>query len=642
MASSVQDQVFAPEVHLTKEPPEDCDMTIEETPEDCDMMTEEPSHLESPKDVPNRLSHDLSPDSRYADLFAELDIEIAMESTKLGNQEEDIGEEPFISKSEFHNLSRSDGHKSTFMEIYSVEPSDHSQLDPSEIFSVRRIYHTAQYRSAWSPLFEIDIFPVGGGVNRGTWKCAGSFRKSLRKEYKERKDQLLKLQQILPISSPGIISILERLTSIAHDWIFFDLTPFEQLLKARLNEKTPSIYKLVEASLRLISHCVDRNSIHRVAQFHKELHSRIRKGLPEDNPLHLQSSYSMAYTLYLQKRIDEAETMIRPVIRICLSNLGPYHNFSIRVLLLLGRIIQHQNSEHLEEAHRLLRLNTDILEQRALGRVWWQSSNDLLRLLVKREHYSESISLSQHIETCVEANFGMEDYLIARSRANCARVLRKQGKISAVIDFLRETVREYKFTKETHVAPFLYFEMARCCEDINDFRRALELHQIILKRYALSSDKEWTDSSVIGVCSDIGYCYKKLGKYHVAASFYGRVLGKLHTYKKNPWTQKCIRRVRRWLVVARRELAREKHAGNEKNSAENSKVLKEPVAEKYESNDEGDTVVIEHDGGVNENKDEDWDEDWEEIFGRKVQDREVSAESLGLSEAFLKLDISQS
>jgi tetratricopeptide (TPR) repeat protein len=642
MAPSVQDQVFAPEVHMTKEPPEDCDMAIEETPEDCDttieeapedcdIMTEEPLHSESPKDLLNRFSHGLSPDSRYADLFAELDIEIAMESTKLRNLEEAVGEEQFISKSELHDLYRWNGHKVTYMEMCLVESSYRSQSSPSEMSSVRRTYHTARHRSAWSPLFEIDVFPVGVGVNRGTRKCTGPFWKSLIEEHKERKCQLLKLQQTLPISSPGIISILERLTSIAHNQDFFNLTPFEQLLKARLNEKAPSTYKILEATLRLIDYCVENSRYIYVAQFHKELHSRIRKHWPEDNSLHLQSSYSMAYILYLQGRYDKAEAMIRPVIRISLSKLGPYNDFTIKALQLLGRIMHHQNLDLVEEADRLLRLNVHILEQRALDITWWNTSDHLLRLLIKRGHYNESMSLSQHIMTYMEANLGMENLLVCQSRTDYARVLLKQGKISEAITFMKEARNKSEGILDSE--EFLNSELALYFEENGDFQQAIVFHQKELICFVVFYKWEWTVDDILDVCRRIGYCYETLGRYNDAAAFYERVLGKLYSRKANSWSQKSIERVQRWLE----NLEQEESAGNEKR-ATNSKAVIGSMAEEHKSNDEGDPGVIDPDGEWEENINKGWDE----IFGLEVRDMEFSVESLGLSEEFLKLDISQS
>ncbi|PQE17520.1 Transcription factor protein [Rutstroemia sp. NJR-2017a BBW] len=633
-APSVVDQSFTPDVHMIEETPEDRDMTTEDAVEDCNMATEAPSQLESPKDILNRLSHDVSPDSRNADLFAELDIEYAMESTRLENQEEDVGEEQFISKSEFHNLSRSDGHKSTCMEMCLVGPSNRSQSNPPEMSSVHRTYHTARSRGAWSPLFEIDIFPLEESVNQRTQKSSGLFWKSLIVEYEEREGQLLKLQQTLPTFSAGIISTLERLTSIAFYQNFFDLEVFEQLLKARINEKTPCIYKIVEACLRLVNYCVENSESESVAQFHEELHSKIRNNWSEDNPLHLQSSYSMAYTLYLQGKLEEAEAMIRPVIRISLSNLGPYNDFTIKALRLLG-VIYH-DLDLLEEAGRLLRLSTDILEQRALDRTWWESSDELLGLLVKCGQYSQSISLCKHIITCLEANLGMNATGLIGSHAYFAQILRKQLKIPEAITFLREALHKFEGISES--VGFLYHELALCLACDDDLAEAANYYRKALKVYVVSFKWEWTEIDVINVCEKIGSCYEELGKYNDAAVFYGRVLEKLYSYKVTTRTQEAIEKVQYWLDEALEQLEPEEGTGNEKKRATDSKAVKGSVAEKHKSNDDRDTEVIDPEGVVRGFAEEDWDE----IFGWDRQVTEFSIENLGLSEEFMKLDISQS
>jgi tetratricopeptide (TPR) repeat protein len=619
---------------MIEETPEDHDMTAEEAVEDCNMTTEEPSQLKSPQDILNRLSHDLSPDSRNADLFAELDIEYAMESMRLENQEEDVGEEQFISKSEFHILSRSDGHKSTCMEMCSVGPSDRSQSNPSEISSVHRTYHTARSRGTWSPLFEIDIFPLEGSVNRRTQKSSKPFWKSLRVEYKERKGQLLKLQQTLPISSPGIISTLERLTSIAYSRDVFDLEVFEELLKARMNEKTPCTYKIVEACLRLVDYCVEGAEIEYVAQFHEELHSKIRNNWSEDNPLHLQSSYSMAYTLYFQARFEEAEAMIRPVLRISLSNLGPYNDFTIKALRLLGLI--YRGLDLLEEASRLLTLTTDILEQRALDGTWWDSADDLLELLLKRGQYSQSISLCKHIITCLAANLGMNDFHVGVSHASFASILRKQLKISEALTFLREALHKFEGMSDSELT--LNHELAQCFHCDDSFSAALVYYQKALKGCIIFANWQWIENIVIEICEDIGSCYEGLGKYNDAVVFYRRVLKKLYSYKVNPRIQETIEMVQLWLDGALKKLERKEGAGNEKKRATNSKAVKVSVVEKHKSNDDRDTEVIDPEGvggGFAE-------EGWDEIFGWEVLQREFSVENLGLSEEFSKLDISQS
>ncbi|KAM3065064.1 hypothetical protein ACMFMF_011375 [Clarireedia jacksonii] len=626
MVPSAQDQSLPLEAHI-----------IEEAPEDCEMIIGEPSRLESPKDVLNRLSGNLSSNSRYADLFSELDIEIAMESMRLRDLQDKVGEEQFISKSEFHDLHRRDGHKSTRMGICSAGPRGRSQSYSSQTPSVHHTHDRARSRNTWSPLFEIDIFPRARCVYPGSRTPSRLHWKSFELEYTERRHQLSKLTQTLPIHSPGIISTLERLTSIAYDtYSFFSIEVFELLLKARLNEKRPCTYKIVEASLRLIEYNVVRVQFQSVSEFHKMLHRRIQRNWPLDHPLNLMSSYLMAYILYRYNEFFKAEKIIRRVVRISLANLGLCNHFTVKTLLLLGRIIRDQDSGLLEEAGRLLRYNTEILEDRGLSMAWWESAIGLLNTLIRRRHYTESLSLCQHMMTWVEANLGRENGQFLRCQRLYVKVLRKQGKLAEAINASREALHHSSVPNRNGYF-FNYdgviFELARCLEEAGDTREAIFCYRKHLEQLRLYLKCSWADRDVLSTFHMIGICYESLAQYKDAALLYKRYLGVLQSCKKEDQrVERCIRRVQHWLARALKNI--------EQDECKNIMSLEFPKSsiEAYNCTNDRATEYI----GPNEGVDKNTHENWGEIFGLKVQEREFSAESLGLAEEFLKLEISQS
>ncbi|PQE22729.1 kinesin light chain protein [Rutstroemia sp. NJR-2017a BVV2] len=564
-------------------------------------------------------------DSPLADLFAQLEIAIVMESENP-KEDDNMGDAQFISQIEFQELSRWNSNKSSYMELYSTKPNNHSQLEPFDISAVSRTYNTTRSQGSWSPLFEVDVFPNSGYMDIQTRKTSIAQWKSIRLEYSEREDQLSKLRERAPIYSPGIICTLERLVSIAFHQDAVDIDIFELLLKARLEEKIPNIYKIIEAVLRLIVCYLRSRDTTSITHFHRVLHQRIQEIWPPEHPLHLQSSYIAAEILYQQEQLSEAESIIRSVIQISLTRFGPYSYFTIEAFQCLGRIIRHRGVEFLEDVDKVLRHTTEILEKQGLNKLWWKNCTYLLNILIARRLHAESNSLCHHIMKYVEADLGREDPVFSRCQKELARVLRKQGRVSESINLLREVLKSASSITEI-------YEFALCLQEEGNFREAIIWFKKCLKLEVMAG---WSDLDVIDMCGRIGFCYVSLAQYNNAAEFCERALGKIQCHEKEfPWIRKSIEYLQ--YLRARAQDHTERNKGSHSGSEDLTALGEKDKSIEVEYGNEGNHFTDSEQQEKEKKEEESWDDDWDEIFGLEMEDNIFSFEKLGLDENFLKL-----
>jgi tetratricopeptide (TPR) repeat protein len=605
----IHDENFFQEVSMAEEALDDHGITIEES-----LLPG------APESIP---SHFI--DSPLADLFAQLEIAIAMESENP-KEDDNTGDEQFISQIEFQELSRWNSNKSSYMELCSTKPNNYGQLEPFDISAVSRTYNTIRSRGSWSPFFEIDVFPNSGYMNIQTRKTSVARWKSMKFEFSERKDQLSKLLGRAPIYSPGIIYTLERLVSIAFHQETLDLDVFELLLKARLKEKIPNIYKIIEVTLHLISCYLRVHDTARITHFHQVLHQRIQEVWPPEHPLHLQSSYIAAEILYQQGQFIEAESIIRSVIQISLTRFGPYSHFTIEALRCLSCIIKYQGVEFLEDSYKVLRYNTEILEKQGLNDLWWTNCIHLLYELIDRRLHAESNSLCHHIMKCVEADLGREDPVFFHCQRELAGVLREQGRVSESITLLREVLKSASSEVEI-------YEFALCLQAEGNFREAILWFKKCLKLEMIDG---WSNPDVIDTCGDIGSCYASLAQYNNAAEFCERALGKMQCHEKEfPWIRKGIECLQRLRAFAQDRTKRNKvsHSGSEDLTALGEKDKSIEV----EYGNEGNHFTDSEQQEKEKEKEENWDDDWDEIFGLEIKVNIFSFEELGIDENLLKL-----
>jgi tetratricopeptide (TPR) repeat protein len=605
----IHDENFFQEVSIAEEALDDHGITIKES-----LLPG------TPESIP---SHFI--DSPLADLFAQLEIATVMESENP-KEDDNVGDEQFISQTEFQELSRWNSNKSSYMESYLTKPNNHGQLELFDISAVSRTYNIIRSRGSWSPFFEIDVFPNSGYMDIQTRKTSVAQWKSIKFEFSERIDQLSKLLGRAPIYSPGVICTLERLVSIAFHQETLNLDIFELLLKARLEEKTPNIYKIIEATLRLIYYYLRLYDTTRITHFHQVLHQRIQEIWPPEHPLHLQSSYIAAEILYQQEQLIEAESIIRSVIQISLTRFGPYSHFTIEALRCLSCIIKDQGVEFLEDAYNVLRHNTEILEKQGLNNLWWENCIYLLRELIDRRLHAESNSLCHHIMKCVEADLGREDPVFFRCQRELARVLREQGRVSESITLLREVLKSASSMIEI-------YEFALCLQAEGSFREAILWFKKCLKLEVMAG---WSESNVIEICGDIGFCYTSLAHYNNAAEFCERALGKIQCHEKElPWIRKPIEYLQYLRAFAQDHTERNKgsHSGSEDltDSGEKDKSIE------IEYGNEGNHFTDSEQQEKEKKKEESWDDDWDEIFGLEIKVNIFSFEELGLDENLLKL-----
>jgi tetratricopeptide (TPR) repeat protein len=376
---------------------------------------------------------------------------------------------------------------------------------------------------AVNPYSEISVFPAR--PKKASRLTCDAYVVNMNWEWPMEWERLKSKLRSPRLCNKDRISTLDHLASLGRLMLINHISIYEDLLMALKGESKCDRRRITKTYFHLIEQSLHHSQFQKVAKHFREYLEELKSDETNDFAK-LELLYLQAYYLYRLGYLNKAENISRRAIWSALTQFGPYHDFTIRLLSISNSIQDSLSRWRYFAGENIRRFNLSIYSGEVTDfdfYFWFDNAISLLRHFNLNWRYEEGQSLCTYLTKRAELVYGTESGLYHECQIEQAAIWQRQGKLTEALDLLYRLSGNLGLTEVRECDIFHYIgHVLWAKEDFADatiwFRKTFESNVTL---------QGLQNPTTLVACKNLGSCFEVLGQWQAALRLYSKFAERL-------------------------------------------------------------------------------------------------------------------